>query len=179
MGAFALSPPNGPCAGSFLSWHFFFCEPYYKWKGTFPSATPCISKNLGHRKLERKVKECDLFPCLKLSPQVAFLGHVPISVSASAVKLTQFYLDLWLMDTVFLLRTRRATWPRIWPGDWHFIWRIKEGIKWINDKLSQFSNLVSIFCITFVLVLTQVQYLAGIGNKVPFLLQKSWKCHVE
>lgn len=55
--AFALIPPKGPCAGSFLSWHLSFCE------GTFPSATPCISKNLGPRKLERKVKECDMFPC--------------------------------------------------------------------------------------------------------------------
>lgn len=62
----------------------------------------------------------------------------------------QFHADSWLMHTVFLVRTWRGTGPRIWPGHWHFIWRIKEGTEWVSDKPFQFSNLVSVFCITFV-----------------------------
>lgn len=173
---FALMPPMIPCAGGFFSWLVCFCDPYYKLKGTFPSAPPQVSRTLDHRKLEQKVKECDMFPWLELSPQAAFPGRIPIPFSASAIKPTQFYLDLWLMDTVSLVRTWRGTGPRIWAGDWHFIWRIKEGTKWINDNPSQVSNLVSIVCITFVFGIDPGIVFSNKWGWRTFLVVKVCKC---
>lgn len=138
-------PPSCRC----LCWKLsllvpLLSRPLGQVKGTFPPAPPCISRKELRSHKSRSVT-C-VHGCSSVHRQL-FQGVFQFLLAPLLLNQTQCDLDPWLIDTVFLVRTWRGTGPRIWPGDRLFIRRIKEGTKWINDKPSQFSHLVSIFCI--------------------------------